>query len=172
MDWVFLVDRQRLLVDRLLLLGGGFEVTDGAFEFGPRCLELVLELGNPRRLARGDGPAALRFLPRLVDEADQQQLLGAARNRPHLDVEGHARTVGLAPAAGNDDAPVLSASKLDRRSKLGSQALWRHGQEIVAGVARRQTQIAIGRTERIKAFVLAVDQYRRRSVSFHYLLPA
>ena len=84
---VFLVDRQRLLVDRLLLFAGDFQVADGALQFGPRGFQLLLELGDPRRVAARRLARRALVRRRIVDEADQQQLLAVAADRLHLDAE-------------------------------------------------------------------------------------
>ena len=76
------------------------------------------------------------------------------------------------PAAGDDDARVLLAGPLDRRSELGAQVLAGHGEQIMGGVARRHAQIAVGRSQGVEALVLAVDQDRGRSIGLEHQPPA
>ena len=51
---IFLVDRQRLLVDRRLLFARNLEVTEGVLEFGFRRFEFPFELDNARDVCGRD----------------------------------------------------------------------------------------------------------------------
>ena len=78
---VFLIDGQCFFVDRLLLFARNLEVADGALELRPRGFEFLLELGDPRNVSRCRRAASPALVLRLVDEANQQQLLALAQNR-------------------------------------------------------------------------------------------
>ena len=145
-DWIFLVDGQRFFVDRLLLFARDLEVADGALQFRSRGFEFLLELGDPRQRPRGVvGRPRSALVLRLVDEADQQQLLALAQNRLDGDAERDRVAVVVHPAAGDDNARILLTGLLDRRPELGAHALTRHGEQIVGGMPRRHAQIAVGR---------------------------
>ena len=70
-----LVDRQCLLVDRLLLLRGDFAVLNGDLQFGLRRFQLALQPSEAGGIGGAPIRGRLRIRGRLVDEADQQQLL-------------------------------------------------------------------------------------------------
>ena len=78
---VFLVDRQSLFVDRLLLFAGDLEAADGALQLRPRGFELLLKPGHQGSVRRRDEARLLVLLQRLVNEADQQQLIAVGCHR-------------------------------------------------------------------------------------------
>ena len=87
-DWIFLVDRQRFFVDRLLLFARNLEVADGALQFRSAWPRVPARARRPADdVARRGRAAALLLVLRLVDEADQQQLLAVARDRLDVDAE-------------------------------------------------------------------------------------
>ena len=158
----FLVDGQRLFVDGLLFFTGNLQIVDGAFEFGARDLQFLFQFNQPRRVTRDSGARASAGVFRRVYETDEQKLFAVIRNRFDGDAE---RTLGLVagqPASGNDSPCIFLTGSLNCRSELGSDAVARHGEQIVNGFARCDLQIAVGRTQEIKTLVFAIDQDRSR----------
>ena len=84
---IFLLHRQCFFVDRLLLFAGNLQVVDGALQLRPRRLQFLLQFGNPRHVPRGRPQVPCRSGLRIVDEADQQQILAFAADRLHRDAE-------------------------------------------------------------------------------------
>ena len=75
---VFLVDGQCFFVDRLLLFARNLKVADGALQLRSRGFEFLLELGDAGNVFRSGRAASSALVLRLVDEANQQQLLAFA----------------------------------------------------------------------------------------------
>ena len=169
---VFLVDGQGLFVDRLLLLGGDFEVADGALQFRPRRFEFLLEFGHPRPALWPDRSAPRLILRRHVGEADQQKVLAVVDDRLDVDVERDRVAILGQPAAIDDDSRLRLAGLLNRQPEPGAQPLPRHGEQIVGRMPGRHAQIALSRSEGVEALVLAVDQHRGRRIMFHHQPPA
>ena len=90
-------------------------------------------------------------------------------NRLHRDAEEH----GLPSASAS--APPVTTMRV-----FSWQACWiadrslvrtpvaRHGEQIVDRVSRRDPQIAVRRPHEMQAFILAIDQYRRRAHRLHH----
>ena len=91
---VFLIDGQCLFVDRLLLFARNLEVADGALQLRSRGFEFLLELGDPRNVRGSSRATSPALVLRLVDEANQQQLLALAQNR--LDGDAERERVAIA----------------------------------------------------------------------------
>ena len=133
---VFLIDGQCLFVDRLLLFARNLKVADGALQLRSRGFEFLLEFGDPRNVPRRDEVTSFLLVFRLVNEANQQQLLALAQNRLYGDAERNRMAIVVCMAAGDDNARVLLTGPLDCRAELVAHALARHGEQIVRGVPR------------------------------------
>ena len=92
----FLVDGHGLFIDRLLLLVGDLEVANGALQILARGFELLLELSNARRVGcrfgRSDGSRLRRGI---VNEADEEQTLAIAFDRPGGDADSDRAPIAL-----------------------------------------------------------------------------
>ena len=92
----FLVDGHGLFIDRLLLLVGHLEVANGALQVLARSCELLLELGDARRVSfRFDGSGATRLGCGIVDEADKEQVLAVALDRKGRDAYADRAPIAL-----------------------------------------------------------------------------
>ena len=118
-----------------------------------------------RSLRRAARRAVRRTGRRLVNEADQEQVLAFASNRLYVDAEREYVAIVLDLAAGDQNARVFLAGALDRRPELGPHVVTRHGEHILAWRAASRA-ITVCRAEGIQALVLPVDQQRRRRVAF------
>ncbi len=97
-------------------------------KFGSRRFQFALQFCNPRTVPGGTGSVADQLGFRIVNETNQQQVLIVVTERLHGNAERAGMTVFADPAAGDDDAHVLLAGLLNRRTELGPHTLPRHRQ--------------------------------------------
>jgi hypothetical protein len=72
---------------------------------------------------------------------------------------GDVERVGrlLRPVAVDGNTQVFVSGPMYGRSKPDTDVVARHGEQIARGMALRHVKIAIGRSQIIEAFILAVD---------------
>ena len=101
---------------------------------------------------------------RLVDEADQQQIFPLAHHGLRGDAVGEGLAVAADETAGDHDPRIFLARLMDRRPELGPHGVMGQREQILRGMSWHHAQIAIRRSQGIQAFVLLIDQDRRRRI--------
>ena len=160
-DWYSSLTDNASLVDAHLLFAGYLETAEDALTM-PSCwhLELPFELDNPGTSAGAMLPPALR--PACGSGSSTKQ----TRNRSSRS-RGAGMTTMLRetapqpprPAAGRHDSRILAQRPLNGQSQLRTQALARHGDQIIDGAARYDLEITIHGPLEVETFEFAVDQH-------------
>ena len=132
----------------------------------PRASPRVpVRFGNARHLFGRHRRALHMGRRRFIDKVNQEKLFAVAVNRLHDDAERYGLAAMKRLAARNDGARSILTCLLDSRAKLVAHDIVDHGEQVMRRLSGRNAQIPFRRTEGIEAFMLAIDQHRRRRIS-------